>query len=402
MIPKREILESATNSSLLPHVIEKDYVLGWILEGINQNASINNSWVFKGGTCLKKCYFETYRFSEDLDFTLKDASQINAEFLTKVFTEISKWIYDASGIEIPLNRMIFDVYQNPRGKMCCQGRLFYVGPASSLAKNSMPRIKLDLSADEILVAPPVINSVKHAYSDLPQGGFHTQCYSYEEVFAEKIRALGERTRPRDLYDVINFYRRPESEKRAIQIKEILVKKCEFKGIDVPTYAALEKHKAECQTGWEDQLSHQLQALPPFESFWNELPEFFTWLENPKSPLVRLHETIPVGTGTLSEEADVLNSVTATSQFNLLDRVRFAASNHLCVEIVYRKENGEQNTYLIEPYSLRSTADNNLLLYSLKHGTSEIRGFRTERILEAKATTTTFVPKYRIEFLPKAV
>jgi len=30
------------------------------------------SWAFKGGTCLKKCYFETYRFSEDLDFTLTE------------------------------------------------------------------------------------------------------------------------------------------------------------------------------------------------------------------------------------------------------------------------------------------------------------------------------------------
>jgi predicted nucleotidyltransferase component of viral defense system len=30
------------------------------------------SWVFKGGACLKKCYFETYRFSEDLDFSLRD------------------------------------------------------------------------------------------------------------------------------------------------------------------------------------------------------------------------------------------------------------------------------------------------------------------------------------------
>lgn len=26
--------------------------------------------MFKGGTCLKKCYIETYRFSEDLDFTV--------------------------------------------------------------------------------------------------------------------------------------------------------------------------------------------------------------------------------------------------------------------------------------------------------------------------------------------
>ena len=25
---------------------------------------------FKNGTCLRKCYYETYRFSEDLDFTV--------------------------------------------------------------------------------------------------------------------------------------------------------------------------------------------------------------------------------------------------------------------------------------------------------------------------------------------
>ena len=43
---------------------------------------------FKGGTCLKKCYFETYRFSEDLDFTLRDGSHLDEELLKKVFVEI--------------------------------------------------------------------------------------------------------------------------------------------------------------------------------------------------------------------------------------------------------------------------------------------------------------------------
>jgi predicted nucleotidyltransferase component of viral defense system len=66
MIDKREILEAASSFSLLPNVVEKDYVLGWILAGINAHEELAESWVFKGGTCLKKCYFETYRFSEDL------------------------------------------------------------------------------------------------------------------------------------------------------------------------------------------------------------------------------------------------------------------------------------------------------------------------------------------------
>ena len=35
MIDKHEILETASSFSLLPSIVEKDYVLGWILAGIN-------------------------------------------------------------------------------------------------------------------------------------------------------------------------------------------------------------------------------------------------------------------------------------------------------------------------------------------------------------------------------
>ena len=35
MIDKREILETASSHSLWPSVVEKDYVLGWMLAGSN-------------------------------------------------------------------------------------------------------------------------------------------------------------------------------------------------------------------------------------------------------------------------------------------------------------------------------------------------------------------------------
>ena len=36
MIDRREILEAASSFSLLlPSIVEKDYVLGWVLAGIN-------------------------------------------------------------------------------------------------------------------------------------------------------------------------------------------------------------------------------------------------------------------------------------------------------------------------------------------------------------------------------
>jgi predicted nucleotidyltransferase component of viral defense system len=75
MIIKQEIIDFSKEFNLRPDIIEKDYVLGWLLAGIAAHPEINNTWVFKGGTCLKKCYFETFRFSEDLDFTLIEEAQ---------------------------------------------------------------------------------------------------------------------------------------------------------------------------------------------------------------------------------------------------------------------------------------------------------------------------------------
>ena len=274
MIPKSQLL--ALCNGVNPRVIEKDYVLGWVLAGINQH-EISDSWFFKGGTCLKKCYFETYRFSEDLDFTLKDSAHINGNLLLEAFTDISEWIYEQSGIDIPTNRLKFDVYSNPRNVKACQARLYYRGPVTPNTQNNMPKLKLDLSADEILVDTPVSRVVNHNYSDYPESGIHIQCYSYEEVFAEKIRALRERTRPRDLYDVINFYRRAESNKRAGKVKQILAAKCEYKSLGLPTYDQLIQHKEVCKIGWEQQLRHQMVALPSFDSYWVELPDFFDWL-----------------------------------------------------------------------------------------------------------------------------
>jgi len=51
-------LGMAGETGLTPQVVEKDYVLGWLLTAINTHPVLAEFWVFKGGTCLKKCYFE--------------------------------------------------------------------------------------------------------------------------------------------------------------------------------------------------------------------------------------------------------------------------------------------------------------------------------------------------------
>ena len=140
----------------------------------------------------------------DLDFTLTDAEHQDENFLINTFKGITSWIYDASGIEIPRDLIRFEVYKNPRGKISVQGRIAYRGLLRQ--GGDLPRIKLDLTNDEVLVSEPVSRKVFHPYSDKPEGGLYVPCYCFEEVFAEKIRALGERLRPRDLYDVLHPYR----------------------------------------------------------------------------------------------------------------------------------------------------------------------------------------------------
>ena len=109
MISKNDLMDLAGEFSLDVNVVEKDYVLGWLLAGIRNQRFLSNKWIFKGGTCLKKCYFETYRFSEDLDYTLIDESQIDANFLTMCFTDIAQWLYKVAGIEIPKETIQFYV-----------------------------------------------------------------------------------------------------------------------------------------------------------------------------------------------------------------------------------------------------------------------------------------------------
>ncbi len=218
-------MDLAREFGLAANVVEKDYVLGWLLAGISNHPELGKAWVFKGGTCLKKCYFETYRFSEDLDFTLSDDKTLDEARLKKMFNDIADWIYDQSGIECPRDTFRFEVYKNKRGVMSAEGRIGYRGPMQR--RGNSPRIKLDLTCDEILVLEPTTREVHHPYTDRPVSGIHVQCYSYEEVFAEKIRALAERERPRDLYDVVHLYRHKSERPDSASVLNTLEQKCTF-------------------------------------------------------------------------------------------------------------------------------------------------------------------------------
>ena len=391
MIDKREILDAATTFGLNPHVIEKDYVLGWLLWGISTYEALSATWIFKGGTCLKKCFFETYRFSEDLDFTLTDPAQLDAAFLKRVFTEIGQRIYEETGIEFPPDVQVFEIYDNPRGKKSCQGRIGYQGPVSPRGK-SIPRVKLHLTADERVVLPPVSSPVFHPYSDAPEDSIAVNSYAYEEAFAEKVRALAERARPRDLYDVVNLFRNADARPAAALLLDVLRQKCEFKGIRVPDLTDLDPHKPALEGGWSTMLAHQLPALPPVETFWSELPAFFAWLEGGAAPPVPATYARVEGEEIIRTRS--LRSFVPAAAQSHLEVIRFAASNRLCVDLDY-----QGSTRRIEAYSLRRTLDGNVIVKAVKFETGESRGYRVDRISGVRVTNQSFVPRYAVELSP---
>lgn len=69
MIAQKEIREKSEQKGVSTEIIDKDWVLSHVLKGIFETPNLGEHLIFKGGTCLKKCFFSDYRFSEDLDFT---------------------------------------------------------------------------------------------------------------------------------------------------------------------------------------------------------------------------------------------------------------------------------------------------------------------------------------------
>ena len=127
MIRKQDILDRAAEWRLRPDVVEKDYVLGWLLVALAQS-DVRATWVFKGGTCIKKCFFETYRFSEDLDFSLTPEAPYTEAAMREMLQNLARLAAELSGVEFPADRVDVRVQRNRQGQPTFQGRIAYRGP----------------------------------------------------------------------------------------------------------------------------------------------------------------------------------------------------------------------------------------------------------------------------------
>lgn len=385
MISRVSLNERVQEWGLREDVVEKDYVLGWILWGIGSEPALRESWIFKGGTCLKKCFIETYRFSEDLDFTVLEDGPITPDDVLPILRDLLARVYEASGIDLAV--------QPPRlrpreGRRAGEGRIYYLGPRATPSPGS---VKLDLHGEERLCRAAEWRSIAHAYGDeLPSPGT-VQCYSFAEVFAEKLRAMGERGRPRDLYDVVTLFRRSDGRPDAEALRSLLVEKCEHKAVSVPTVASLRASdsRAELESEWRNMLGHQLPQLPPLVVFWDELEALFAWLEGAAAPRV----LAPMATVGPPATAWLPPPTIRTWGGSPVELLRYAAESRLIVEFDYTDERGRFSRRHVEPYTLYQTSDGNIVLGVFDPNRADRRSFRVDRIRNVRVTETSFAPRF---------
>lgn len=266
MIKPGEIRDKAHDVGVRDQQIEKDYILSWLLQGIASHSMLSKTIVFKGGTVLKKVYFEDYRFSEDLDFTLLDDAITN-EQIFEWFTEVFEYIKEEANIAL----QIIDDNEHQDGGI--NFYISYIGPLGGLGANK--KVKVDISRSEKLVLEPVLNNVFIGYSDLEK--HQLLSYSLEEVLIEKLRCVMQRMQARDFYDIwylleihnmdIDFY--------IAEFKQ----KFESKGIDSTEFhAKLEQRLPQYKGRWEKSMADQIQDLPDFESVLREVIRHLKKLE----------------------------------------------------------------------------------------------------------------------------
>jgi len=381
MISNAEIHKIAKQWNLEDHVIEKDYVLGWLLWGIAKHPDLSKYWILKGGAAIKKCYVDTHRYSQDLDFTVLPEGPWKPEELNDIFHNILLQVGKKSGINFEMQRPIFEI--RPHGESC-EGKIYYIGPRGNPSPTAA---KLDITHAEDLMRPQILRSISHPYPDSFPDDVKLYCYSFEELFAEKIRAMGERNRPSDLYDIIYLFRRSDLNAEPQLILEVLEYKCEFKELPTPQISNIQKEEVfeENKMRWEPMLGRAVGHLPPIEYYWEELPVFFAWLNGEDYEI----DLLPVGKDETWEPPSLKWQ---RGQSELLEPIRHAAVNRLLINLGY------QNKFrLVEPYSLRRTQAGNILFYAIKSKVKQIRAYRIDRIQSVEVTNQPYIPVHRIEF-----
>lgn len=257
MISPNILTEVAEKEGVSWAVVEKDYFLTLLLEGISQNDFLRKHLVFKGGTALRKICFKHYRYSEDLDFTL-----ITTISRGEIIEELQK-VFDYLRKEHNAELKIKESY----GKDWFHDiKIQFTG-----LKGIKNTITMDLISDEIIADK---TSEEEIFNPYYKKKILLQVYSLEEILAEKLRSLLQRTRVRDYYDVWYILKHSKNKINVGKLREIFNKKVKYKKIDFKSAKQFfEKNKVEqAKAYYQRQVAHQLRNPPQFDTIIKELEE----------------------------------------------------------------------------------------------------------------------------------
>ena len=287
MKPLHTRLQEARKRLGLPwEVLERDYVLSWVLAGVTQVEALRDTVVFKGGTALKKCYFGDYRFSEDLDFSGTagvPTGAAMADAIQDVCTTATRLLGVYAPVELTCERYV-EREPHPGGQ-----EAFAIRARLPWQRQAQTRVMLEVTMDEKVLKPPTVQPVFHDYGEPLDA--QVRVYTLEEIVAEKLRAILQhaakldergwsRSRARDYYDVWRVLAEYGNDMDLTAFATFLREKCavrsvSFEGPDDFFHAAV---LAYVERTWEQWLGPLVPDLPAFETVIGELrPQVATLL-----------------------------------------------------------------------------------------------------------------------------
>jgi len=208
MKPLRNRLQEARKRLGIPwEILERDYVLSWLLAGISQVEALRDTLVFKGGTALKKCFFGDYRFSEDLDFSAMGDVPIGEgmeQAIREACDRAARLLEEYAPVEIVCARYT-EREPHPGGQ-----EAFAIRVRLPWHRAPQTRVMVETALNEKILKPVQKRPIIHDYGE-PLAA-QVMVYALEEIVAEKLRAILQhvemlqergwtRSRARDYYDL---------------------------------------------------------------------------------------------------------------------------------------------------------------------------------------------------------
>lgn len=250
MIKREELLRIASLKGLPSRLAELDYLQDIALLGICRE--FGNKLVFKGGTCLYKLY-HLNRFSEDLDFTAGKGFKPK-DFFIRLPSIFSLFNINCS-VKVEPFQNSFNVY------------LGLNGPLYDGRKESRSRIILNVSSREKMSLPPLRIPYASLYQEVRP--FDIYAMEEKEILAEKIRAVCQREKARDVYDLWYLL---AVKNIPIDLK-LVQKKLSYVGLKFSKDAFLKKVQ-EKKKSWQTDLSALISGqLLPFSQAEEKIEQY---------------------------------------------------------------------------------------------------------------------------------